>query len=91
MAEGIGVLPVKSFDSWIGGVRLERAVTEYAETDAHMMVDTSTLDSELGETYKEIPDGNLRIDILFKANMELEEGSFCRCGQEKPGRGLCRL
>ena len=70
MAEGLGVLPAKAFDAWIGGVRLERAVTEFGDNEAHMMVDTSVLDGEVGETYKEIPDGNLRIDVLFKANME---------------------
>lgn len=72
MAEGLGVLPAKAFDAWIGGVRLERAVTEFGDNEAHMMVDTSVLDGEVGETYKEIPDGNLSISVLFKANMEIE-------------------
>ena len=66
MADSAGVLPAKTSDLWIGGLRAAAHTTQISATFSPTVVDVTALGSAVGQTHKDALEGNLTLALLYK-------------------------
>ena len=66
MADGFNPLPAKSNDIWIDGFRANASTTRISVDIAPPTTDVSVISSEHGQAHKDVVDGNLTLELLYK-------------------------